>query len=1500
MVKNIKKSFKYFIIVAGITILFPTLLYLALQIPEVQTLLVKRITNHFSSTFKSTISIGSIEYRFFNKLSISDILLKDRNNDTLAYSQNVNVVIKRMDFKNKSFRFGRVTILNPVVAFITDSTGLMNLTWYLDLFKNPSDTTQKTKNKFTIDQIDLSGARFSMVNNTAIRGKTKMDLNNLNIFGINGIIEDLKIEKDTTSFNVYNFAFKERSGLSVNRMSCSVSLASQNILVRSAFLNLDSSILNITRLGLSSDSSGSFKNFAEEVKLDILVEKSLIYTSDLEYFLPIPGGLNESVRLSGKLFGTVSELRGRNIILSYRDYSSLDCDFDFSGLPRIENAFIYIGVNSLKTNVKDIENINIPKKGHIIVPEVLKKAGNIAFNGSFTGFTRDFVTYGQFRTDIGNIRTDISLRPEESKRYRVKGLLTGSDIDIGVMTEKPELFGKLSIKANVDGFANSFNKFAGNLTGKIDSIEINKYKYRDVALNGYFTEKTWDGSVKIADNNIKLDLLGMFNFRNKLPEFDFTLNLSEANLFNLNLNRLDTTSSLTLLLTSNFKGNSIDNIDGEIKLLNSTYRKNNNTLELYDFSVRTYTDNNNPVLSLRTDFVDVDIRGHYNFAAIGSLIKSTLATLMPSQFPAVAKRNDLIKNNFVFDINFKNTDKINAFFKTGILLADKSYIRGSVFPDSLMKVEGNTKSLNIKNNIINDFTLNASLEGSELSVDLNSRSLLLMEQSELKGFSVKLNTKPDNFTFIVDWDNKDKVENKGNFAARGSIVKNIKQNDNAILIVDIDSTQIYSRNNCWKISKSSIRIDSNSVNLNKFYISNKERYYLIDGTISENPADTLHLEFKDIDISPINYLGNQKSMNDPNRTPYNLKGQLNGKILLNNVYKNLLLESDIVVNNFSLLGSEFGNVSVNSALDIARKIVKISASNNLAGQKMFDLKGTYDPTLKKIDLTAITTRLTIDALNPLLRFFASGISGYATGKVNLSGPTDNLVLKGAVMAENASMKIDYLQSRFKLNDTIRFDKEGIKFNNVRLTDEKGNPAILSGSIKHKNLKNYTADIIINIMNPSECLVLNTKPKDNKLFYGTAYASGVTTIKSGPNSVAFDISSKTGKNTKFYIPLYSSLSVSENSFISFVGSDNKKEEEPGKGGKKVVATPATTSKTALDINFDLEVTPDAEVQIIFDSKIGDIMKGRGSGNLNITYNKKGEFGMSGDYIIEDGDYLFTLGNIFNKSFSVENGGKIIFNGDLDNAEIDIKAIYKLKASLDNILQDTSLKERIPVECQLNLTGKLFNPIVSFNIYLPTANEQERTNLRNAISTEEELSRQFLYLLVMNSFYNDPSYGYQAGGSSPSGTSAMAVTTTEMLSNQLSNWLSQISNDFDIGFVYRPGTGNKNINPQEVQVALSTQLLNDKVIINGNFDVKGTSSAASNTEQITGEFDAEVKITEKVRFKVFNRFNDTYLGKGPYTQGIGIFFKQDFDRFSDLFRKKTKSDMKKEDETTIQDQ
>ncbi|MCX6334645.1 MAG: translocation/assembly module TamB domain-containing protein [Bacteroidia bacterium] len=1489
MAKNIKKSYKYLIIIAGIIFVLPTIIFSFIRIPAVQTLLIQRITSHLSEKISSSIYVGKIDYLFFNRLSLNEILIKDKNDDTLIYAPKASIGIKHIDLRNKSLTFGKVTVTSPVVAFITDTTGEMNLTWYLDKMRNQEDTIKKGKSTIKINQIELTNARFSLIDKRRKTSNIPTDFSNLRLSGINANIEDFLIHEDTTSFSIDNLTFLESAGFHVNRMDSKVILTNNDILFHSGIVNCDSSILNISRVRFLADSITGFKNFRENVILNIWLDKSLVSTSDLKYFVPSVKEINESIWLSGKVTGTLTEFRGRNIDITYGDYTRLSCDFDLSGLPEIQNSFIYLGINNLTTNAKDIDNINIPGKALIKLPEILYTLGNVSFDGSFTGFLEDFVAYGNIRTKDGTISTDISLRPEEKNKFKVNGLVRGSSIAIGRLTGKTDMFGNLSMKADIDGYAYPTGKFNGKLTGLIDSIEMNNYKYRNISLNGIFTEKTWDGNVKIDDKNIKFDILGMFDFSSKLPEFDFTLNLAEADLHMLNFDKSDTSSALSMLVTANFRGSNIDNLDGEIKLLNSNLHKYGSVLELYDFSLKTFNENNRPAISLRTDYVDADLRGYYNFSALVTAIKSAISYMMPSRFPAPAEKKQEVKNDFTFNINLKNTDKISNFFRTGILLSEKSNINGTILSDTIMNISANTNMLNFKGIVLHDMSLNANLLSPELQVKLNSSSLDLLGQSELKGFNAIINTVPDNFIISLNWDNKDPVLSRGNFIARGSYIKSAELNHNPVLNIDIDSTGIYSRNNLWKISPSHITNDSSTLSINKLYVSNKENYYLVDGTISKNHDDTLHLEFKGIDISWLNALTTRKNI--PDQVSLSFKGKLNGNVLLSNLYYNPLLETNLNVMGFSILQSDYGDLSIISAWNNEKKVADIRASNNLEGKKMLDINGFYDPSLKRLDLTGIANKLPIDALNPLLKVFASGIAGTATGKVRLSGETKNLALEGALMAENASMKIDYLQTKYKVNDSIRFEKDNFVFKNVRVTDEKGNPATLNGSVHYKQFKKYTADLMITT---NEAMVLNTRPKDNDLFYGTAYATGVTTIKSGPGTLSFDVSAKTGKNTKFYIPLNTSETVSDYSFVTFVNKDTTQTSV-----KKTETNTVQPSSTSIELNFDLEVTPDAEVQLIFDPKVGDIMKGHGSAkNLTISYDKQGNFRIYGDYILEDGDYLFTLKNIMNKPFSVEDGGRIIFNGDIDNAEIEMKAIYKLKASLYEILKDEKFKEKIPVECQIDLSGKLFNPIVAFNIYLPLADEETRTYLKNVISTEEELSRQFLYLLVMNSFYSDPSYGTSLTSTTTTGTSAMAVTTTEMLSNQLSNWLSQISNDFDVGFTYTPG--QKNFNDQEVQVALSTQLLDDRVVINGNLDVRGMGGVSNNTDQLTGDFDIEYKpkFSTRLRFKVFNRFNNPYTGKqAPYTQGFGIFFKQDFDKFSDLFKKKLNSEMKKEEKTTL---
>jgi len=1485
MVKSIKKSFKYLIIFIGIIIALPTILGFVLRVPAVQTMLIRRITDHVSDELKSSVSVGDVNFQFFNKLNIKDILIKDQNNDTLLYTEELKTVIRKIDFRNKHISLGKVDFVNPVFALITDTAGTLNIKWYLDKMQAPGDTLKKAKSIIDINQAVIEGGRFSILDVTKPDGKAPIDLNKLHLSDINCIIEDFNIADDTTSFRIYDLGFRESNGFIVRRMNSDVEIAKNSIILTSAFINCDSSILNISRAGISADSS--FSDFLNDVKLEITLDKSMVWFSDLQYFTPSAGGINESVWISGKISGTVSELRGRNIVLSWMDHTYLDCDFDISGLPEIENSFIYLGINTLRSNAKDLRKIDLPGNAKPVIPEIIDKLATFTFSGSFTGFTTDFVAYGKLRTSAGTIKTDISLRPEKPNKFRVNGLVSGTDIDLGYLTGKPEYLGSVSMKANINGTAYSLKKFSGNLSGLIDSVEVNKYIYRNISLNGIFTEKTWDGSVKLSEENIRMDVLGMFNFERELPEFDFTLNLANANLNRLNLDKEDTSSSLSMLLTANFSGSNIDNMDGEIKLINSRIRRYGNTLDLYNFSIRTFTENSMPAISLRTDYIDADIRGYYDFSSMGINLKRMLASVMPSRFIKPDIKNKLPENKFTFHINFKNTDRLNSFFRTGFLIEENSNISGSFLNDSLIWVKGEAKTFTFRNITFRNLSLDSKMAVAGSTIALRSSALSLPGQSDLKGFNINLGAKTDTFLLGIDWDNKEKVINSGRFVASGSFSR--KENGNTLLSVNIDSTDIFVRNKLWSINKSSIALDSSSLRINRLFINNNEHSYLIDGSVSENPDDTLKVEFREIDISPLNYLA-EKNVNEYT-VPLGLKGELNGDVLLTGIYRNLLLVSNLRVSDFSLLESKYGELSVISAWDSEKKMAEIHAGNNLDGRKMVDINGWYDPSTRKISLDGAADKLPVDAMNPLLRVFASGIGGTATGKVNLSGEFKQLVLKGALMVEDASIKIDYLQTKYTLKDSIRFDRNKIIFNNVRLLDEKGKSAVLSGTINHRFFKDFTADLMINL---NESMALNTRPKDNELFYGTAYGTGVTTIKSTASNITFDISARTDKNTRFFIPLNSSETVSEYTYINFIDPDAAADT----AAKETVAIEKkTVPQTKLLLNFDLEVTPEAEVQLIFDSKVGDIMKGHGSGNLNIIINEKGEFKIVGDYVIEDGDYLFTLGNIFNKPFSVENGGTITFNGDVDNAEINIKAIYKLKASLSELLQDQRYDERIPVECHINLSGNLFNPIVGLDIFLPMADEATRTYLKNVITTEEELSRQFLYLLVMNSFYSNPSYGSSLTSSTTAtGTSAMAVTTTEMVSNQLSNWVSQISKDFDVGFVYRPGY--KNLNSNEVQLALSTQLLNDRVSINGNFDVRGTGGQNDNTDQLVGDFDIEYKLTENIRFKVFNRFNNPYTGRqADYTQGVGVFFKQDFNKFSDLFKKKISSDMKKEDEPEI---
>jgi len=406
------------------------------------------------------------------------------------------------------------------------------------------------------------------------------------------------------------------------------------------------------------------------------------------------------------------------------------------------------------------------------------------------------------------------------------------------------------------------------------------------------------------------------------------------------------------------------------------------------------------------------------------------------------------------------------------------------------------------------------------------------------------------------------------------------------------------------------------------------------------------------------------------------------------------------------------------------------------------------------------------------------------------------------------------------------------------------------------------------------MALNTTATDNPLFYGLAHASGMVKISGRAASVRLDMSLTTKAGTQINVPLENPESVNEYDFIRFVNPDTTLQKNR--------SDTRISSSGGFEMNLDVTATPDAKVQMIFNSTVGDAINGSGSGELRFNYDKEGNFYIYGDYLIDKGDYMFTLQNVLVRKFRIEQGGLISWNGDPYGAIVDLDAIYTLKAPVNYLLLNYNQNDnsrRIPVECRINLSKKLLNPAVKFDITFPTADERTKDELQQFISTQDDINRQMVSLLVMGQFFT-PEYLRGRQDFQSSAGNLVGSTTSDILSNQLSNWLSQISNDFDIGFNYRPGD---QVNANQMEFALSTQILNDRVTINGN--IGNNSNLQSNTTNpVVGEVEVFIKLNKsgKLQLKAYNRANDDLIyDTSLYKQGIGLSFTEEFDTLSDLF-------------------
>ena len=321
-----------------------------------------------------------------------------------------------------------------------------------------------------------------------------------------------------------------------------------------------------------------------------------------------------------------------------------------------------------------------------------------------------------------------------------------------------------------------------------------------------------------------------------------------------------------------------------------------------------------------------------------------------------------------------------------------------------------------------------------------------------------------------------------------------------------------------------------------------------------------------------------------------------------------------------------------------------------------------------------------------------------------------------------------------------------------------------------------------------------------------------------------------------------------------------------------------NETDIHLNLLVDATPEATMKIIMDPVAGDYISGRGSGNIRTEFYNKGDVRMFGSYRINQGIYKFSLQEVIRKDFIIKDGSTITFNGSPLNATLDISASYTVNsASLNDLISNASAyvdQTNVKVNCLMNLTGQLTSPDIKLGLELPNERDEVQALVRNYIPTDEQMNMQILYLLSIGKFSPENVDGTQ-------NSDMMSSVLSSTLSGQLNNALSHIINSNNWNFGTNFSTGEKGWTDVEFETMLSGQLLNNRLLINGNFGYRDNPLANTN---FVGDFDAEwlVNRSGDIRLKAYNETNDRYYTKTNLTtQGIGIIFKKDFNKWNELF-------------------
>ena len=680
-----------------------------------------------------------------------------------------------------------------------------------------------------------------------------------------------------------------------------------------------------------------------------------------------------------------------------------------------------------------------------------------------------------------------------------------------------------------------------------------------------------------------------------------------------------------------------------------------------------------------------------------------------------------------------------------------------------------------------------------------------------------------------------------------------------------------------------------TVNFDDLHLTSGKQDISINGAISDSTArKTLNINVERFTLNTLTPLIGKK-----------MGGFLSAKINIKDVYQELKIGGSIDVKDLDFEKIYVGNIKGTSSWNNAQKWVEADVEVVNKDKPILNVKGKYIPKSNEMDFFADLKNIDMRLAESFIKEYVSDISGNVSGGISIKGQPQKPIITGFAAVRRGLFKVNYLGAKLGFSDTIHIKQNSISIKNSNLTDKNNNKASLYALITHDNFKEIEMNIRVNMRN---FMVLNTTEDDNGLYYGNIVTTGDMSFYGSPNDLYIQANARTEKGTKISLPLDGFQSVSESNYIKFVNFNN-----PIKDSLRNKTQKINLNGIKMDIN--LNVTDDANFEIILDRSANDMISGNGNGRIQMGIDTRGDFGMWGDYIITMGKYNFTLMNFVSKEFSIKpnSDSRIFFEGSLYKTSLQINASYDQYTSFKPLIDlstvanpnDPEYSVRYPVNVGLNLTGDLFAPTIKMGFdFKGFENSVPNPVLKRTISLfktrvdndDAERNRQAFSLIATGSFLPENSF-------SGAGVNSASRTVSQFLTSQISTIMSQVDKNLEIDVDLLSGANSNNV----VQLRMSYTALDGRLRItrNGVFDSQNQNAAAN----IIGDWSMEYAITKdgRYRLKMYNKNNQNLgattggisgINNGSGTNaGASIVYTKSFNSWRELLGMRKKNKKKK---------